>query len=131
MSVNKLSGKREQRLEELRGQLTKSSSEDDDELLDNDFFLDVQPVLQGVKRTDAYRSFRTTSNRIIAVIVGVAEVRRRGPTDSPDSSGGQSTASVLRDGVPTVSMVAQQQQQPLQQPPVVQPDDQPANIQVQ
>jgi len=35
---------------DFRGQLIKSSSEDDDDdLLDNDVFLDVQPVLQSVR----------------------------------------------------------------------------------
>ena len=35
---------------DFRGQLIKSSSEDDDDdFLDNDVFLDVQPVLQSVR----------------------------------------------------------------------------------
>jgi len=87
--------KREQKLEELRGQLVKSSSEDDDDLLDNDVFLAVKPVLRGDLTHAA-----AVEQRPAESAQSLLESRRfEGPLLStlPTLPAGQITASVVRD----------------------------------
>jgi len=118
----KASVKRGEKLQELRAS-AKSSSEDDDELLDSDVFLDTERVLQGARES---------------TYAGVAE---RHPSASaqpllePQKFEGLQTLPVAQSATPAIvgvstsvaSTVAAQQQQPLPQPPVVQP----ANVQAQ
>ena len=124
--------KREQKLEELRGQLVKSSSEDDDDLLDNDVFLAVKPVLQGNLTHAA-----AVEQRPVESAQSLLESRRveaDGSSTLPTQPAGQVTASVVRDqasadvSVPVTSTLAQQQQQPVQQPPIIGQVQQPNNL---
>ena len=103
--------------------MVKSSSEDEDDLLDNDVFLAVKPVLQGDLTHAA-----AVGQRPVESAQSLLESRRveaESLSTLPTLPAGQVTASVVRDqasadvSVRVASTSAQQQQQPAQQPPII------------
>jgi len=84
----RLTGKREPKLEELMGQLIESSSENDDDLLDNDVFLDVQPVVQDVRELTHVAAAEQRPTEPAQSLLELRRLRRPSPVDSSNSSSG-------------------------------------------